>query len=185
MNKLIKLPLFLGVVGCLCGGVLALTNFVTEDKIKKDEEARANAAYIAHFSNLAHRKDAETLNDTLTAGGVVLKSYAYDSTNTYIGTIYTISATGYAGKQNPIKFTVSFANGKPYHYVELSHSESAQGAAFMNWLKGDKNGDRLSNLEAGKTETKSSVSYGAVSKAVSTCLADYLAEYQNIPAYTE
>lgn len=184
MNKLIKLPLFLGVVGCLCGGVLSLTNYFTAEKIKKDEEARANAAYIAHFSNLAHRKDVE-VNDTLLGGGVVSKSYAYDESNAYIGSIYTISAVGFAGKQNPIKFTVSFSDGKPHHYVELGHGESSQGAAFMTWLKGDNNGDRLSSLETGKTETGSSVTYSAVNQAVSTCLADYLAEYTSIPAYTE
>lgn len=184
MNKLIKLPLFLGVVGCLCGGVLSLTNYFTAEKIRKDEEARANAAYTAHFPNLAHRKEV-TVNETLLDGGVVAKSYAYNDSNAYIGSIYTISAIGFAGKQTPVKFTVSFANGKPHHYEELGHGESAEGAKFMTWLKGDNNGDRLSNLEAGKAETGSTRTYKAVSLAVSTCLADYLAEYTSIPAYTE
>lgn len=183
MNKLIKLPIFLGVVGCLCGGVLSLTNFFTADKIKKGEEERANAAYIAHFANLAHRKEIEITNTDLTKAGVVLKSYAYDNSNAYIGTIYTVSATGYAGKANPIKFTISFSDGKPQHYVELSHSESNVGAEFLNWLKGDTNGDRLSNLETGKSG--SSVTFKAVDTAVKVCLNDYLQEYTSIPSYTE
>ena len=54
--------------------------------------------------------------------------------------------------------TVSFANGAPNHYVELSNGESAQGKKFMDWLKEDVNGNRLSNLEEGKAVSGSSVS---------------------------
>jgi len=183
MNKLIKLPLFLGIVGCLCGGVLSLTHYFTSDKIAADEEKRANAAFIAHFENLAHRTDVDTLSSELTAAGITAKAYAYDSGNAYIGTIYTCEAVGYAGKSNPIKFTVSFSDGAPHHYEEIGHGESAAGSSFMNWLKGDNGGDRLSDLEAGKATTGSSITYAAVSKAVSACSVDYLSEYQSIPDY--
>lgn len=181
MNKLVKLPLFLGVVGCLCGGVLSLTNYITEDKIAQDEEKRANAAYIAHFANL-QTKTEEALNETLSSAGVTAKFYAYDVDGAYIGTIYSCSVVGYAGKSTPINFTVSFSNGKPHHYVEISHGETAQGSKFMSWLAGDTNGDRVGNLDAGKAETGSSVSYKAVNDVVTVCSTDYLAEYTNIPA---
>lgn len=182
MNKLVKLPIFLGVVGCLCGGVLSLTNYFTASKIAADEEKRANAAYILHFDNLSKRTDEE-VSSQLQNGGVTAKFYGYDSSNNYIGTIYSCSVVGYAGKNTPINFTISFANGKSNHYVEISHGESAAGATFMNWLKGDTNGDRLGNLEEGKTQSGSSVTYKAVSDCVNICFQDYLAEYQNIPAY--
>ena len=55
MNKFIKLPLFLGIVGGLCGGVLALTHFITKDKIAADEYARANAAFYEHFEDLIRK----------------------------------------------------------------------------------------------------------------------------------
>lgn len=182
MNKLLKLPLFLGTVGCLCGGVLSLTNYVTEGKIAADEEKRANAAYIAHFANLS-KKTEEEVSSELSSGGVTAKFYAYDENNEYIGTIYSCSVVGYAGKNTPINFTISFADGKSNHYVEISHGESSQGKAFMDWLAGDTNGDRLGDLESGKAQTGSSVTYKAVSDAVNICSQDYLAEYTNIPSY--
>ena len=46
MNKLVKLPLFLGAVGCICGGVLAAVNFITEPVIAANEEKKANAVEI-------------------------------------------------------------------------------------------------------------------------------------------
>ena len=161
------------------------SNETIKSSINESSVISANELFLEHFSNISHQKNIEEINDTLIKSGIILKTYAYDESNAYIGTIYTVSANGYAGKQSPIKFTISFANGKPYHYVEISHSESAQGAMFMNWLEGDTNGDRLSNLETGQVETGSSVTYLAVNKAVTTCLNDYLAEYQNIPDFAE
>ena len=175
MNKLIKLPLFLGVVGCLCGGVLSLTNYVTADKIAADEEKRANAAYILHFDNLASKTEEEIPAD-LAAAGVTNKFFALDKDEKYIGTIYSCSVVGFAGKNTPINFTISFANGKPNHYVGISHGETSQGAKFMDWLAGDVGGDRLGNLEEGKVVSGSSVSFKAVSTVYNICFADYTAD---------
>ena len=121
----------------------------------------------------------------LSSSGVTQKYYAFDANLTYIGTIYECSVVGYAGKSSPIKFTISFANGQANHYVSLSHSETAQGKAFMEWLAGDNNGDRLGNLEAGQTLSGSSTSYNAVKGVVTKCSTDYLAELANIPTYSE
>ncbi|MGM9857672.1 MAG: hypothetical protein ACI311_00230 [Bacilli bacterium] len=184
MNKLVKLPLFLGAVGCLCGGVLALVNHFTEPVIKENEEKKANAAFYEHFSNF-DKKNTVAVSDTLAASGVTQKYYAFDASKTYIGTIYECSVVGYAGKSSPIKFTISFANGQPNHYVALSHAESNVGKIFMDWLAGDVDGNRLSNLEAGKTFSGSTVTYAAVNSAVTVCSADYLAELVNTPTYVE
>lgn len=184
MNKMIKLPLFLGAVGALCGGVLAATNYVTREKIAADEEKRANAAFYEHFANF-DKKNSVTVSEELTGAGVTQKYYAFDASLTYIGTIYECSVVGYAGKSSPIKFTISFANGQANHYVSLSHAETAQGKVFMEWLAGDNNGDRLGNLEAGQAVSGSSTSYGAVKSVVTKCSADYLAELANVPTYSE
>ena len=55
----------------------------------------------------------------------------------------------------------------------------------MDWLAKDVNGDRLGNLEAGKTTTGSSVTYDAVNATVTACSTDYLAELANTPTYVE
>ena len=176
MNKMIKLPIFLGVVGCLCGGVLSLTNYITKDKIAEDEFNRANAAYFEHFEAYAGKK-LLTLSDDLAKAGVTIKEEIYSDAEliTSIGYVYTCSAIGFAGKNTPIKFTISYANGKINKYVPLSHGESNQGAKFMDWLNQDAN--NINNLEAGKAQTGSTDTYVAVSKAVNACTADYLAAY--------
>ena len=184
MNKLVKLPLFLGAVGCLCGGVLAAVNFFTEPVIKANDDKKVNAAFYEHFSNF-DKKNTVTVSDTLSAAGVTQKYYAFDSSKTYIGTIYECSVVGYAGKSSPIKFTVSFANGQPNHYVSISHAESNAGKDFMDWLAGDVNGDRLGNLEAGKATSGSTTTYKAVNSTVTACSTDYLAELANTPTYVE
>lgn len=184
MNKLVKLPLFLGAVGCLCGGVLAAVNYFTEPVIKANEEKKANAAFYEHFSNF-DKKNTATVSEELATAGVTQKYYAFDSSKTYIGTIYECSVVGYAGKSSPIKFTVSFANGQPNHYVELSHNETSNGDKFMKWLAGDVNGDKLGNLEEGKAISGSSVTYAAVNSVVEACSTDYLGELAKTPTYVE
>ena len=184
MNKLVKLPLFLGAVGCICGGVLAAVNFITEPVIAANEEKKANAAFYEHFSNFS-KKNVVTVKDELASAGITQKFYCFDESLTFIGTVYECSVVGYAGKSTPIRFTVSFANGAPNHYVELSNGESAQGKKFMDWLKEDVNGNRLSNLEEGKTVSGSSISYKAVDGAVKACSADYLAELEHVPTFVE
>ena len=173
------LPIFLGVVGCLCGGVLSLTNFITKDKIAEGEFNRANEAYFKHFEGYKAKEEME-LSSTLISSGVTLKEKIFDSegkTNV-LGYIYTCSVTGFAGKNSPITFSISYADGKINQYVTLSHSESSQGAKFMDWLSQDNHGDRASNLEEGKVISGSSTSYGAVNAAISACTADYLSFYR-------
>ena len=176
MNKMIKLPIFLGTVGLLCGGVLAVTNYITKDAIAKGEFDRANAAYFTHFANYAARSEV-SVSDNLAKIGVTLKEEIFSDAEktTSIGYVYTCSVVGFAGKSTPIKFTISYSEGKINNYVALSHGESAQGAKFMDWLNQDKN--NINNLEAGKAQTGSTTTYVAVSNAVSACTADYLAAY--------
>ncbi len=176
MNKMIKLPIFLGTVGCLCGGVLAVTNYFTKDAIAKGEFDRANAAYFTHFENYAARSEL-AIPEALAKIGVTLKEEIFSDADktTSIGYVYTCSVVGFAGKSTPIKFTISYAEGKINNYVPLSHGESAQGAKFMDWLSADKN--NINNLEAGKAQTGSTTTYQAISNAVTACTTDYLAAY--------
>ena len=184
MNKFIKLPLFLGVVGGLCGGVLALTHFATKDIIADAEYQRANAAFYEHFEDF-DKKNSVEVSETLASAGVTAKYYIFNADLTYIGSVYQCEAVGYAGKSKPIKFTISFdETGKENNYVLLSHSETNQGSKFMTWLDGDNNGDRLSNLDAGKAESGSTDTYKAVKKSVDACKSD-ASTIVDLPTYIE
>ena len=180
MKKMIKLPLFLGATAAICGTVLAVTNYFTKDRIAQGERDRINAAYKLHFESLSYTKTV-TIDDSLLSAGVTGKLYAYDSSKAYIGTVYTCSVVGFAGKSNPIKFTVSYAGGQVHHYVPISNGESNQGANFMNWLAGDVDGDRVGDIS--QDTSGSSVSKKAVVTVPGVVSADYLAEYESIGSY--
>jgi Na+-translocating ferredoxin:NAD+ oxidoreductase RnfG subunit len=175
MNKMIKLPLFLGVVGGLCGGLLAATNYLTHDKIVADAEKRANAALYVHFADAAKFEDA-TLSDTLTAASVTGKKNALTSDNNVMGSIYFCSVVGYAGKSTPIEFSVSIASGNVKKIVVTGSGESAAGAKFISWVGEASEADLNptgSRQETWKATTGSSISTKAVATAVDACLADY------------
>ena len=50
MNKLVKLPLFLGICGGVCAAVLAGVNALTSPIIEKAKADKANAAYISMYN---------------------------------------------------------------------------------------------------------------------------------------
>ena len=173
MKQVIKLPLFLGIVGGLCGGLLALTNYFTAPKIEKDEALRVNAAYLEHFT-FSNIKDGE-ITDTLAKAGVTAKKITYDASEAYIGTIYNCTVAGFGGD---VKFTVSYKDGKALKFIVTESKESKEGSDFLAGLEGDKDGSILNNLadnKAGSTTT-----YNAVSSAMETCLNDYLSEYKSL-----
>lgn len=173
MKQIIKLPLFLGIVGGLCGGLLALTNYFTAPKIEKDEALRVNAAYLEHFT-FSNIKDAE-INEKLTKAGVNAKKLTYDESDKYIGTIYSCSVVGFGGD---VKFTVSYKDGKALKFIVTDAKESQQGSAFLAGLEADTDGSVLNNLADNKAG--STVTYNAVSSALETCLSDYLSEYKSL-----
>ena len=173
MKQVIKLPLFLGIVGGLCGGLLALTNYFTAPKIEKDEALRVNAAYLEHFT-FSNIKDGE-ITDTLAKAGVTAKKITYDASEAYIVTIYNCTVAGFGGD---VKFTVSYKDGKALKFIVTESKESQQGSAFLAGLEGDKDGSILNNLADNKAG--STVTYNAVSSAMETCLNDYLSEYKSL-----
>ena len=50
MNKMLKLPLFLGVCGTVCAGLLAGVYALTNPIVQKAKAEKANAAYISMYS---------------------------------------------------------------------------------------------------------------------------------------
>ena len=174
MNKFIKLPLFLGVVGALCGGILATTNYFTEPKIKADEDFRANEAFLAHFEEAKKFSQEIDLTDALTANGITQKKYAYNDSNKYIGTIYSCTIAGFGGE---IVFTVSFSNGDINKFIATSYGGESSGYGK----------DYIENLQKnpGEYDVKPGVSMTStpVNKTITGCLADYTSEYTSIPDF--
>lgn len=179
MNKMIKLPLFLGVVGGLCGGVLAATNYITKDPIQKGEEARLNAAYIKHFEDFANKETPE-VSASLLEAGVTSKALVYNSSNDYIGSIYQCTVTGFASE---ITFTVSFRDGQICKYVNIAASETGNGPTTIANLNSASPSELASILANGKPWSGGTYTFEGINPALQACSADYLAEYETIPNY--
>jgi Na+-translocating ferredoxin:NAD+ oxidoreductase RnfG subunit len=167
MNKLVKLPLFLGIVGGLCGGLLALTNYFTGPKIEADENARIAAAYQVHFPDI-QRSDEKELSATLIAAGVSNKIEAFDGDNKQLGSIYTATVKGYGGN---LTFTVSFAGQNVNKFIQVSGSESSVGVTFLDAISNASNFN-VSNISDYKSG--SSVTYNAVNNCIQVCYSDYI-----------
>jgi hypothetical protein len=180
MNKMLKLPLFLGVVGGLCGGVLAGTNYITKGPIQKGEEARLNAAYIKHFADFANKTTPE-VTEALQAAGVTSKVLVYNSSNDYIGSIYQCTVTGFA---SDITFTVSFRDGQICKYVNIAASETGNGPTTIANLNAASSSELANILANGKPWSGGTYTFEGINPALQACSADYLAEYQNIPDFT-
>ena len=71
MNKFVKLPLFLGVSGAICAGLLAVVNGITAPIVEKRLENEKNANYLALMSidSADEFKDGKVTDD-LKAGFV-------------------------------------------------------------------------------------------------------------------
>lgn len=169
MNKMIKLPLFLGVIGGLCGGLLALTNYFTHDKIEKDDLYRKNAALYVHFDNTDKVSDEITLSDPLIKAGVVQKNEAFDSSNNSIGMIYTCSVNGYVDK---ISFQISFSNGDVHKFLVTESKETDVGAQYIASLSNVTDAELKSSMY--DTEIKTTYTKNAVVNCVNACSQDYL-----------
>lgn len=165
MNKMIKLPLFLGVVGGICGGLLAATNAITADVIKKGEDERIAAAYKEHFASCVRVDNA---NFTADAKGLIKSAVnAYDSSDAVLGKVYTVTVKGYGGDYT---FTASFAGDKVHKVIMVSGNESNVGLTFLNKLYSatDYTVEGVADFASG-----SSVTYKAVAEGLTACYTDF------------
>lgn len=141
MNKLLKLPIFLGVVGGLCAAILAGIDAITSPIITKNDETKIAENYKSIFTNIAEYQDV-TIDDITTISsndGTNFSDELYNGGCTgmclvekYQGAVYSFEVTGFAGK---FKFQVGFAEGKYIGYADISNSESNQGASLIAGLK--------------------------------------------------
>lgn len=172
MNKMIKLPLFLGIVGGICGGLLAGTHALTKGKIEKDENIRKNAAYLVHFADLANTKVADSASfQAVWSTHKNIKNInvieVLNSSEAVIGKVYEATVKGFV---DDIVFTVSFKDSSINKFVVINSKENAQGAAFIAAFDGAANVsiDKVVDYKSGSTTT-----YGNVNEAIQVCYADY------------
>ena len=182
MNKMIKLPLFLGVVGAACATILAAIYPVTSQRVATLKAEQAAAAYEAMYVDLgvskADIKVVEQINLSDELYNIGCTSKAVISLDNVKGVAYTCSFKGYGGQ---VDFQIGFANGKYLSFKALKHGETAQGLNAMNELPNLVTpnlsmGGALSDLSV---VSKSSFTGMPISDIVEVCKADYLDIYNN------
>lgn len=179
MNKLVKLPLFLGICGAACAGVLAGVNALTAPIIEQAKLDAANAAYIETYKEYGVTSDHITIEE--------VEIYAANCTTRALivndkvkGVAYTCSAKGYGGT---ISFQVAFANGTYLGYTDLGNSETPSYggkiiSSMTSIIKGiDANEALLNNSKFTGAIAGQSITGKAIANAVEACRADYLTWY--------
>lgn len=183
MNKLLKLPLFLGICGAGCAGVLAGINEFTAPKIEAAKIERANAAYIKMYKSFSVvSDDIEVLvveDEALSAVGCTTKAIVEN--DNVKGITYTCSTKGYGGT---ISFQVAFGNGEYVGYTDLGHTETdGYGknliAALSKTLKSIKDANISLNSDSTYATAMAgkSITGKAIAKVIEVCRVDYLAWY--------
>lgn len=180
VNKFVLLPLFLGSVCLISGGIIAGVNSFTEPVIEQRIIDQQNAGYYKVLEiESADAPTDLTPSAALAAKGVTSKK-EFKSGSTKIGFVYDVTVSGYGGK---IMFQVGFKDGKFSGFNVISHSETPSfgGVVIPKVDERIKNQDASSNvldllngtdnLTAGKTVTGNALVAG-----LSACADDYLAE---------
>lgn len=179
MNKLVKLPLFLGICGAACAGVLAGVNAITAPIIEQARIDAANAAYIETYKEFNVTSEHITIEE--------VEIYAANCTTRAVivndavkGIAYTCSAKGYAGT---VSFQVAFANGQYLGYTDLGNNETSGFGKDLidkmtSLIKGnDANEALLNNSNYASAIAGQSITGRAIANAVEACRTDYLAWY--------
>lgn len=179
MNKMIKLPLFLGICGAACAGILAGINSFTAPVIEQAKIDKANAAYISMYSSFGVTSEHITVEDAdLYEAGCTTKAIIVN--DNVKGIAYTCSAKGYAGT---ISFQVAFANGQYLAYTDLGHGETDGFGKdvidnFTNLIKGISSDTKLmDNSSYTSAIAGKSITGKALAKAIEVCRADYATWY--------
>ena len=177
MNKLVKLPLFLGIVGASCGAVLAGLYAITNPIIEENTAKAAAQSYLEIYS-----KYSVAESDIVVEGSITLSDELFNAgcENRAIvakakGVAYTCSFNGYGGE---VKFQIAFAEGKYLGFKALTNKESNQGAAAIAGMPGIINGkDASASLLEEKVLNAASYTGVPLAKIIEVCRNDYLAWY--------
>ena len=178
MNKLVKLPLFLGICGGACAGVLAGVNAITSPIIENAKLEKANAAYMEMYKEFNVAAADITTQEVEDIQGCSVKAFV-DNANVK-GIAYTCQVKGYGGT---VSFQIAFANGKYLGYTDLGNSETdGYGKAVIAKI-GETIGQvdantSLDNVDAySALITGKSITGKALKSQIELCRADYLTWY--------
>lgn len=177
MNKFIKYPLILGVVGAICAGALGLVYEITNPIITE----RANAASTAALKELVDIDNAEDITATLNADDAkqykINTVYKATKSGDVVAYGYQATGTGYGGDMVML-VVLSAKESKILGYKTISHNETNSGtyggpllnssdfAAQFNGLAFDKVDTDL-DYKAGST---AKVTMGGVKTAVNNVI---------------
>jgi len=179
MNKMIKLPLFLGICGAACGGLLAGVYAITNPILEANAAKAAAESYVSMYKAYGVTsadvvvEDSVALSESLFNAGCESRAIVEKAN----GVAYTCKVSGYAGT---ISFQVAFAEGNYIGYTNLANNETGSyGGALIT---------KIASAFAGKpsadkapTEiydyTGSSFTGKPISAAIEACRQDYLAWY--------
>ena len=178
MNKLVKLPLFLGITGASCALLLTGVYYLTNPIIINNQLTKENKAYIDLFNdydssfNIAGNdlKD-EDISESLYNNGV----RTIKVINKVKGKAYKCEGSG---RNGTISFIVAFSNNKVIGYSNITNSEDAgYGKELLEnkipslFNKGiDASKEVLTKLDY----TGATITGNAISKVIEACRIDYL-----------
>lgn len=176
MNKFVKLPLFLGVCGAICAGVLGIVNGITAPIIEKRLENERNANYLElmgveaadEFKDGTVSDDLKGKNVTgikeIIVGGEVL-GVVYDGTVADGFTTWTLQLGIKEGSFTGLKYTNSEADA-----IGKTHFD-----AFASDLAGKSIDFSMSDVASGVSSMSTNP---ALRTFASACAADFAANYQ-------
>lgn len=181
MNKMLKLPLFLGACGLSCAGLLSGVHALTKGEIQEYKDNKIKEEYVAIFKNNGYNvvkedlaiKSSLEVSDELYNVGCSGKAIVEEIN----GVAYTCKVSGYAGA---VEFQVAFANGEYLGYTSISHSEtSGYGKDLIDGmtklLKGLNLADSLFSTSYADAIKGKSKTGKPVGEAIEACRADYYA----------
>ena len=178
MNKLVKLPLFLGITGASCALLLTGVYYLTNPIITNNQLTKENKAYIdlfndydSSFNIVGNDLKDEDISESLYNNGV----RTIKVINKVKGKAYKCEGSG---RNGTISFIVAFANNKVIGYSNITNSEDAgYGKELIEnkipslFNKGiDASKEVLTKLDY----TGATITGNAISKVIEVCRMDYL-----------
>ena len=178
MNKFVKLPLFLGICGSICAGVLAVVNGITAPEIAQRLENEKNANYLELMSitSADKYKDGKVSDDLKTKNVTAIKEIYVGEE--LVGVVYDGSINDGWSQWN---VQLGIKDGKYTGFKYSSSKPDAKGSTFMtaftNAVPGKDVNPDASDLVSGSSSPDT---IPAMRSFVSACAADYAAQYANM-----
>lgn len=176
MNKFVKLPLFLGVCGALCAGVLATVSAITTPIVEKRLENEKNANYLELMQiEAADKFEDGEVTDSLKSKYVTAVKVVYVG-DEVIGVVYDGFLNDGFSEWN---LQLGIKEGT---YTGLKYSSPEPDGVGLPMIKGFSEDIIGKTIDTPSSDISASVSSQATNpmlrEFVSACAADYSANYK-------